>query len=198
MNTIIKYGAIAAVLAAVFYFIDSSDKNYADDDIDLNIVLDATLDTLHIYQDTLNTQDQDQLDADRAFLGFSDALEMAYNNVQPPLYALPIAVSPQADSSLLAYEDKNANREQDQDEASLFLIEIDGENSRIIASSGNGAVNEHHFSGSGLLAGYLIGSMLTRQRGAGVSSKQLASKKPVTAKAAAKSRAGSGSHSKGK
>jgi len=198
MKSIIKYGAIAAVLAAVFYFIDSSDKNYADDDIDLNIVLDATLDTLHIYQDTLNTQDQDQLDADRAFLGFSDALEMAYNNVQPPLYALPIAVSPQADSSLLAYEDKNANREQDQDEASLFLIEIDGENSRIIASGGNGAVNEHHFSGSGLLAGYLIGSMLTRQRGAGVSSKQLASKKPVTAKAAAKSRAGSGSHSKGK
>ena len=64
--------------------------------------------------------------------------------------------------------------------------------------SRSGAVNDHHFSGTGILTDMFIGSMLSRQRGAGVDTKSLAGKKPVTSKAAARARAGSGSHSKGK
>lgn len=88
----------------------------------------------------------------------------------------------------------------DQNEDALFLIEVDGENSRVIATSRSGAVNDHHFSGTSLLAGYLIGSMLSRQSAAGVNKSALANKQPVTAKAAAsaRARAGSGSHSSGK
>ncbi len=86
----------------------------------------------------------------------------------------------------------------DDKEDLLFKIEIDGENARIIASSSSGAINEHNFSGTGLLTGYLIGSMLSRQGRAGVNTQALASKKPVTAATAARARAGSGSHSKGK
>ena len=117
---------------------------------------------------------------------------------QPPLHTAPITVVPRGDASLLAYEEKTGNTQMDEGDDALFLIEVDGENSRIIATSRSGAVNDHHISGTGLLAGYLLGSMLTRQRGAGVTSKSLASKQPRTAQQAARSRAGSGSHSRGK
>ena len=208
---IIKYGLIAIVIAAV-YFSKNSD-NYVEDEIDLNRVLDVTVDTLYAYQEKLDavegepevTSDveQDELinkqKADSAFLEFSEALAVNYNKAQPVIYTKgSIGVSPQTDASLLAFVDSNGNLEREESEDALFLIEIDGENARIIASSRSGAINEHHFSGTSLLTGYLIGSMLSRQRSAGVTSKSLASKKPVTARAAAKARAGSGSHSKGK
>jgi hypothetical protein len=193
---LVKYGIIAAVLA-VIYFAGSS-NDYVEDDIDLNRVLDVTVDTLHSYQEKIELTEGEP-NADQVFLDFSNDLAVNYNRAQPVIYDKGvIGVSPQTDASLLAYVDANGNDELEESEELLFLIEIDGENARIIASSRSGAINEHHFSGTSLLAGYLIGSMLSRQRAAGVSSKTLANKKPVTAKAAAKSRAGSGSHSRGK
>lgn len=233
MNNVVKYGLIAAVIAGFFLFRNSGDDiAYTDDDIDLNAVLDVTIDTIHSFQGNLDSQygsdeqysysddssygdsagdsvssgesDGSQesaqgLNSDETFFEFAAVLQDEYNAKLPALYKTHMAVSPQNDASLLAFEDPNSNNVMDEGEKALFLIEIDGDNSRIIASSSSGAVNEHHFSGTSLLTGYLIGSMLSRQRGAGVSSSSLSSKKPVTAaKAAARSRAGSGSHSKGK
>jgi len=194
-NTVIKYGLIAAVIGGIYLFSNNSGTSYVEDDIDLNLALDITVDTLHAYDESMGEQ---KPEGDAAFLGFAEQLGTNYNLAQPPLYKSQIGVSPQADASLLAFSDTNMNRALDEGEEALFKIEIDGEQSRIIASSRSGAVNDHHFSGTSLLTGYLIGSMLSRQRGAGVTSKQLASKKPMTAKAAARSRAGSGSHSSGK
>ncbi len=216
----IKFGLIAIVIAAI-YFSKNSD-NYVEDEIDLNRVLDVTVDTLYAYQEKLDAvvgeaevasdamqseqTEQSELDkqyaqekADKAFLEFSESLATSYNNAQPTIYTKgSIGVTPRNDASLLAFVDTNGNLEHEESEDALFLIEIDGENARIIASSRSGAINEHHFSGTSLLTGYLIGSMLSRQRSAGVTSKSLSSKKPVTARAAAKARAGSGSHSRGK
>lgn len=206
LGSIVKYGVIAAVIGVVI-FNNSNDSDYAKDEIDLNLVLDVTVDTLHTYQKQLDAKNvsqssqatkASQAEADQAFIGFADALGVNYNKSQPAIYKSSIGVSPQTDASLIAYDDANVNRKLDKDEVLLFKIEIDGEKARIIASSRSGAVNDHYFSGSSLLTGYLIGSLLSRQRSAGVSSKSLASKKPVTSKAAAKARAGSGSHSKGK
>lgn len=196
-NTVIKYGLIAAVLGGVYLVSNnnSTGGSYAEEEIDLNVALDITVDTLHAYSDGLGDQ---QPEGDAAFLGFAEELGTNYNLAQPPLYKEQIGVSPQADASLLAFSDTNMNRSLDEGEALLFKIEIDGEQSRIIASSNSGAVNDHHFSGTSLLAGYLLGSMMSRQRAAGVTSKQLASKKPISSQAAARSRAGSGSHSSGK
>jgi len=195
-NTVIKYGLIAAVLGGVYlYSNDNSSPSFVEEEIDLNLALDITVDTLHSYSDSLGDQ---KPEGDAAFLGFAEKLGTNYNLAQPPLYKEQIGVSPQADASLMAFSDTNMNRALDEGEALLFKIEIDGEQSRIIASSNSGAVNEHQFSGTSLLTGYLIGSMLSRQRGAGVTSKQLASKKPISSQAAARSRAGSGSHSSGK
>lgn len=196
-NTVIKYGLIAAVLGGVYLVSNnnSSSPSFAEEEIDLNLALDITVDTLHSYSDSLGDQ---KPEGDAAFLGFAEKLGTNFNLAQPPLYKEQMGVSPQADASLMAFSDTNMNRTWEEGEAVLFKIEIDGEQSRIIASSNSGAVNEHQFSGTSLLTGYLIGSMLSRQRGAGVTSKQLASKKPVSSQAAARSRAGSGSHSSGK
>lgn len=164
------------------------------DEIDLNLVLDITVETLH----SVSERTIEGADSELAFNELAETLAIDYNKSTPAIYTTRIGVSPQTDSSLLAFADTNTNKALDEGEALLFKIEIDGEQARVIASSNSGAVNDHHFSGTSLIAGYLIGSMLTRQRGAGVTSKSLASKKPVTSRAAAKARAGSGSHSKGK
>lgn len=193
---LIKFGLIAAVLAVIYFAGDSN--SYVEDEIDLNQVLDVTVETLYSYQDSLDATEGEK-NSDQAFIGLSEDLAVNYNKAQPAIYDKgAIGVSPQNDASLLAFVDTNGNKELEESEELLFLIEIDGEKARIIASSRSGAVNEHHFSGTSLLAGYLIGSMLSRQRAAGVNSKTLANKKPISANAAAKKRAGSGSHSRGK
>ena len=192
-GSIVKYGLIVAILGYVI-FSNSSESDYVKDEIDLNLVLDITVETLHTVSETVD----ENSDTEQTFTQLADALAMDYNKSQPAIYNQKIGVNPRTDASLLAYADTNGNKILDEGESSLFMIEIDGDNSRIIASSKSGAVNDHYFSGTSLVAGYLIGSMLARQRGAGVTSKSLASKQPVTSRAAAKARAGSGSHSKGK
>ena len=197
MNGIGKYVLIAAVIGGAYLY---NNNNAGDDaganDIDLNAVLDVTVDTIHSYQASLD--DKQGLDPDTTLVGLANELETKYNAAQPPLHTAHMGVVARKDASLLAFEDKNSNKAVDEGEDALFLIEVDGENSRVIATSRSGAINEHRFSGTSLLAGYLLGSMMSRQRAAGVTSKQLASKQPVTAKAAARARAGSGSHSRGK
>lgn len=200
MNSILKYGLIAAIVGGFFLYSEygSDGLDYSEEDVDLNAVLDVTIDTIHAYQKELGVAPQDELNADNVFIEFAGRLETSYNAATPALHSTRIGVSPLKDASVVAYEDPDNNREMGENEDALFIVEIDGENSRVIASSRSGAVNDHSFSGTGLLAGYLIGSMLSRQRVAGVDSKKLAGKKPITASAAARSRAGSGSHSRGK
>lgn len=199
MGKLVQYGFVALFLVGVFYFSDSSDDvDYVEDPVDLNAVLDVTVDSLYAYNDQISTMDEESLEPDMAFAGFAQQLQQDYNKADPALYQGVIGVVPRSDASLLAYDDANSNSAMDDGENALFLIEIDGEKARIIASSRSGAVTDHYFSGTGLLTGYLIGSMLNRQRLAGVTSDSLTKKQPITARAAAKARAGSGSHFRGK
>lgn len=197
MNSLIKYGLIAAAVVGFYLYNSSQDggAEYAGQNIDLNAVLDVTVETIYAYEDSL--QGLEEKDPDKAFLGFTGQLGDNFNAATPPLHDKKIGTNPQNDASVLAFEDINDNNTMDEGETALFLVEIDGENSRVIASGNSGAINEHRFSGTGLLAGYLIGSMLSRQRASGASS-SVASKKPISASQAARTRAGSGSHSKGK
>jgi len=196
-SNLIKYSLLAVMVSSIV----ACDRQ-SREEIDLNLVLDVTIDTLTNYQEKIDmgfkSNPETKPDADNAFVGFAEALAVDYNRSQPPIYKSTIGVNPQNDASLLAFDDKNGDTKYQDGEDILFKIEIDGEKARIIASSRSGAVNDHYFSGTSLLAGYLIGSMLSRQGRAGVNPKSLSSKKPISSKAAAKARAGSGSHSKGK
>jgi len=128
----------------------------------------------------------------------AELLERNYNAAVPALFDGNIAVAAQQDASILALADTNANGVADQGERALWKIEVDGDNARILATDSSGAVDQAGFSGTGLFAGYLLGSMLSRQRAAGVNTQALSSKRTVSPAQAARARAGSGSFSRGK
>lgn len=191
-----KYIPAPLVVAVAAFSLTLAACGPAEPELDLARVLDITVDT--IVEIDGEAQNSSNPDADELYGKLAVNLGRNYSLAEPALYDTAIAVAPNADASLIAVADANNNQQADEDEDALWMIEIDGENSRIIATSKNGAVNDHGFSGTSLLAGFLIGSMLGRQRSAGVNTKALGAKKTRTAKQAAKSRAGSGSHAKGK
>lgn len=163
---------------------------------DLDRVLGVTTESLTKFENTSSDVNKDNV-MDK----FSDTYAKDLNTVQPPLNAGPIGVNPQKDGSLLGFDDKNNNKIKDPGEKDLFKMEVDTENNRLVASS-EGEVRESGFSGSGLLMGMLIGNMLSRQRVAGANP---AARKATPKRSASsvksnsfKSRAGSGSFSRGK
>ncbi len=209
MNNMMRYGLIAAVVAGIFLYTQtdktgsgSSSDNSVASEIDMKRVLEITEDSIQSYQETLETTSEtDTADADAALTGLADELQTKLNTAMPELYSSTLGVAAQEDASLLGFADSNSDGSYSSNEEALFKIEVDAENGRLISSSRSGEVTERGFSGTGLLAGFLIGSMMNRQRAAGVNTSQLANKKPVSAAAAqanARSRAGSGSHSRGK
>lgn len=141
-----------------------------------------------------------QFDASETDIKEENAMEefaIVYTNnlnaSEPPVHTGPLAVVAQTDGSFSVFDDANSNKLGDEDEKELFKVEVDNENGRLIASA-ESYVRDRGFSGGGLLMGYLIGSMLGRQRAAGVTP----SSKKASPKMSAKQRAGSGSHSRGK
>ena len=193
MSNIIRYVPIALIAG---YFIWANFSGSSEDDLDLNQVLDITVETIYAFEEKHpELVGSEETSDNSAFVQFSEDLAVNYNAATPAIYEGQIGVIPQQDASLLAFVDADTNGNFDEGENALYMIEVDGENSRVIATSRSGAVNDSRISGTGLLTGMLIGSMLSRQRASGANP---ASKKTQTAKQAARSRAGSGSHSRGK
>lgn len=117
------------------------------------------------------------------------------NSAQPPLNANPIGVVPQENGALLSFDDVNSNGIKDPGEKDLFTMEVDSQNSQLVAST-EGESRSSGFSGSGLLMGMMIGNMLSRQRATGTN--PAARRSTARGTRSARSRSGSGSHSRGK
>ena len=159
-------------------------------DIDLDAVLDSTMDSLMeiegmtadrgTAEDVVASGEAEDGDTVELMLGFADVLERNYNAKEPALYDGEITVAPQNDASFLALADANADGEPDEGEDALWLIEIDGENARIVATDRAGAVDQAGFSGTSLLAGYFLARMLTRQRLSGADTRSIANKRTVS------------------
>tara|TARA_B100000575_G_C23133618_1_gene658075 strand:- start:2499 stop:3137 length:639 start_codon:yes stop_codon:yes gene_type:complete len=135
------------------------------------------------------------------FLKTALDLTKTYNDATPKIYEDNLGVYPAQSGSLVAYEDLNKNSQKDETEQNIFFIDIDGENSRIIAESRIGASSNASFPAGSLLAGYFIGRMLTMQSGVPGLKQSLSNKQAVTPQKAisnARARAGSGSHRMGK
>lgn len=75
----------------------------------------------------------------------------------------------QSDATFIGYADTNNNGVKDCDEGDIFTLEIDEENQRLIATDVAGNSTGLRFSGTGFVAGMLIGSLINRQRATGVS-----------------------------
>jgi len=226
-------------IALYFLFMPSDNGSGAAPGIDLDRVLDITAETLTrddsevppqndarantgantaadtaTGSDTAKGADAAAVAASVAALnGFRGQLQTAYNSATPPLYSQPLGVSIQQDGKILGYANTNNNTVQDSGEKTLFTIEVDGEKQRLIATNTSGQARDHGFSGTGLLTGMLIGSLLSRQSSAGIRPSSLSSRS-VTSRsnyraqrsaaasrssaASARSRSGSGSHRSGK
>jgi hypothetical protein len=165
---------------------------------DLDRVLDITVDTLKKFETSVfNTKDE------KAMQAFARELQLNMNISYPKPANKPVGIELAKDGSIKGYADENNNSTRDGGEEDLFKIQIDSEKQRIIASDQQ-HTRDFGISGMGLLAGFLMGSLLNRQRAAGVKPSSISQQKATPksdyrkAYSSARSRAGSGSHSSGK
>lgn len=186
----LKYAVYAVIGVAVVFSLMNRESDNSATRADLDQVLNVASNTLDTFESSADVNKDNAMDK------FAGSYAQSLNASQPAISSSAVGVVPNSDGSFDAFADANNNSVKDSDEQDLFNLEIDSENSRLIASDET-AVRDHGFSGTGLLAGMLIGSMLSRQRAAG---KNPASKKATSKSAykSARSRAGSGSHSSGK
>lgn len=131
-------------------------------------------------------------------------------NATPAFYDKPLGVNLLEDATFSGFTDANANNVKDEGDTQIFTVEIDAENSRLIATDTiSGQSTSRRSAGTGFIAGALIGRLIGRQRAAGVkpgafNNRKVASRadynknSPAAKKAAAKSRTRSGSSRGGK
>jgi len=196
--------AVIAIIAIVLYFVFAPSDQGAAAGVDLNRVLDITADTLTRYDQQAVTDDQKAESVE----GFREELQTAYNTARPPLSSQPMGVSLRKDGAIVGFADPNGNTTKDAGEQQLFTVEIDSEKERLIATDTAGQSQGHGFSMGGMLTGFILGSMLSRQTSAGVrpsslsnrtmTSRNAYSASRASASSSARSRSGSGSHRTGK
>ena len=166
--------------------------------VDLNRILDVTVDEIVSFESVFGEELKQIGDPDLALFAFTENLQKTYNEVVPAIHSSPVAIAPLMDATLLVVEDSNMDGQVQDTENTVWTIEIDGQNSRVIASSWQGEVRDSNVGGmGGFFAGYLMGSMLNRQNVHGTPS-NVGQKKTASPQYSARSRAGSGSHFRGK
>ena len=112
-------------------------------------------------------------------------------NADPALYNGRIAMKMESDASFDGYHDAGGDGAVDGDKK-LFKVEVDSENKRIILTDATGGSTSLGAAGMGFLAGALIGSMLGRQRAAGVGPGAFNNRNVTPASSYARGRAKSG------
>ena len=157
------FGLIAiAVVAYFFFFGDSGGEQTAD----LGQVLDRTEYTLvnfDLYLDETGVQEVSEEQIGDFVMVYREVL-----NAQPAFYDTPLGVSVEPDGSFLGFADDNGNTVQDNSEGRVFTVEIDEANNRLIATDVAGNSTGLRFSGTGFVAGALLGHFLGKQRAAGI------------------------------
>ena len=80
------------------------------------------------------------------------------------LISKPIGVTLHESGTINGFADIDKDNVQDAGEKELFKIEIDEERGRVIASDGGGHYRDHRYRSGRFFTGYLLGSMLGRNR----------------------------------
>jgi len=133
---------------------------------DLGQALDRTEKALNKYAAYLERQDLDVLSPKE--IGELNSVITQEMNAPAQFYDTAIGVAMTKAASFIGYSDKNANAVMEQGDEQLFKIEIDNENRRLIATDMSGNATYTSFSSNGFFTGMLIGSLIDRQRSAGV------------------------------
>lgn len=212
MRFIIPIGVLGIILFFVFgqdtekAKIELSEGDLKVTKLDLQKVLNVTVPVIvqnaeESSKITPKTDEEKEKFSSMYFMKTAMDLAKVYNSTNPRIYEDNLDVYPSTSGALVAYEDINKNFKQDENEQNIFFIDVDGENSRIIATSRIGASSNASFPAGTLLAGYFLGRMLTMQsnfpnRKSFVNNAKTVS--PQKAMSNARARAGSGSHRAGK
>ncbi len=77
----------------------------------------------------------------------------------------PVGVSMTPGGEIIGFQDPNQNMTQDMGESKEFTVTMDVANNRLVASDNHGYHRPHSygFSPSGMMMGYMLGSMMGRQ-----------------------------------
>ena len=212
MRALIGLGVVGVILFFVFSGdgekakLELSEGDLKVTKLDLDKVLDLTVPVIVANaKASQKLKPKSDVEKERYAMGFfwktADELTKVYNGSNPKIYEDNLGVLPGTAGNLIAYEDLNRNMKRDESEKNIFFIEVDGENSRIIATSRIGASSNASFPAGTLLAGYFLGRMFMMQGAIPGYKNSLSNKKTVTTQKAmsnARGRAGSGSHRRGK
>jgi hypothetical protein len=132
---------------------------------DLSAVLDRTLNALDSY-DSYLAENNVAKATDEHMPELIGHLHTAYN-AQPAFYNAPVGVALKEDASFDGFKDDNNNNIKDSGERTIFTVEIDSANQRLIATDETGT-STFRSAGTGFLAGALMGHLLSRQSAAGI------------------------------
>ncbi len=144
---------------------------------DLGQVLDRTEYVLTEYQGYLGENGITEV-SDQQMAEFTEFYTVVLNS-EPRFYDKTLGLEVMQDATFLGFADENANGVQDSDEGKVFTVEIDEANRRLIATDVAGNSSGLRFSGTGFLAGALIGNLISRQRGAGVTAASFNNRNPT-------------------
>ena len=194
-------------LSALFVMVAACSSEPEVEVIDLDKVLDVTMNTMDQMQGKMvvpsEGQAVDEATKQQHLDKFNTLFTQNLNNAK--IYSKPLATTVKSDGSFEGFVDANQDLKQDISEAKLFTVEVDNERNRLIATdTQEGHRRDHGFSMGGLAAGMLIGHLLSKQSAAGVQSSKFANAQMspkgyhASAVSSAKARAGSGSFKSGK
>lgn len=172
---------------------------------DLGQVLDRTVYAMEYYHQQTTTDTEEVVEMTDANLEEFRGIMTQVMNAQPAFHEKNLGVALEQDASFTGFNDKNSDNIKDSGEKEIFRVEIDAERSRLIATDlVSGEATTFRASGTGFLAGALVGRLMGRQSAAGVKSSSFANRKTTarssydSKRSSARSRTRTGSSRSGK
>lgn len=168
------------LLTACFLFTSACSTAHVEV-IDLNKVLDVMIATIDQLADNKvegadeNANAEEVLaaaDADNSAVSGEFLTTYTKNLNDAKVMTKPVGTVMRSDGAIEGFQDNNADGKKDAGEQQLFTVEIDAERSRLIATDTQNAYHRDsgfHIRPGSLFMGYMLGSMLSRQRASGIS-----------------------------
>ncbi|CAM2010482.1 hypothetical protein [Acanthopleuribacter pedis] len=149
--------------------------------IDLNKVLDVMTATIDSFADQKVEGAEEGANAEEVLAAAasdnqvvsSEFLATYTKNLnEAKVMSTPVGTLMRPDGAIEGFQDSNADGKKDSGEQQLFTVEIDVERARLIATDTQNSYHRDsgfHISPGSIFMGYMLGSMLSRQRASGIS-----------------------------
>ena len=162
-----KFGVAKLCIAASLMFLASCNQS-GERKLDINMVMDRTIDTIVDYSKEIETSGQ-KTNNPAVMQGFFARLHKELNSRPDPFTNGNLGLRVNDDASFAGFDDPNKNNVQDAGEQQLFTLEIDAANERLIATDFGDNVHGTTFrDGQYERRGFIFVWISGRQEAAGV------------------------------